>query len=220
MDRRAPGEVSSSAFHWVSSSSPQEGHYLKSCLRAFAQAAPSGWSATPSFSSPSHRLHCRLHDRVMPSSCLCHAFPVPALLRPAWSLLFFCAPTRFLKHKNSHTMSSPCPAESGIQYFCRTNHCTQWYGNLQCGVTGPGLRSAGVLRVQASECVEGGLLVSATFFLRPSFLCVSVPFCPLHLLSPLSLPCTYSHCRQGSLPSPSHLWSFHFIRKAQEDSTA
>lgn len=43
---------------------------------------------------------------------------------PGHGFFFFFAPTGFLKHKNSHTMSSPCPAESGIQNFCRTNHCT------------------------------------------------------------------------------------------------
>lgn len=51
---------------------------------------------------------------------------------PGHGFFFFFAPTGFLKHKNSHTMSSPCPAESGIQNFCRTNHCTQWCVNLQC----------------------------------------------------------------------------------------
>ena len=111
MDRRAPGEVSSSAFHWVSSSSPQEGHYLKSCLRAFAQAVPSGWSATPSFSSPSHRLHCWLHDRVMPSSCLLHAFVMPlsclscpSIVASFLVIAFFFVPPLDSSNTKTHTL--------------------------------------------------------------------------------------------------------------------
>lgn len=131
MDRPAAEEFSNSTFHWCPLPPTQKDSLESSCLRASAQAAASGWSATPSLLQPLPApplLASRLGQ--CPLSCLfCLSIVASCLVMV---FFFFFAPTGFLKHKNSHTMSSPCPAESGIQNFCRTNHCTQWCVNLQC----------------------------------------------------------------------------------------
>lgn len=96
---------------------------------------------------------------------------------PGHYFFFFFAPTGFLKHKNSHTLSSPCPAESGIQYFYRTNHCTQWCVNLQCCVNNPSLRSSGILSDQVRLCIEGGWPVGFRSLLSVGFfrVCLVLP---------------------------------------------